>query len=95
MRLTKIQHKSIKNTFLEVFKQGEIYLFGSRIDDTKKGGDIDLYIAPHNKDKLASKRIDFLVKLKKLIGEQKIDIVFQKDKTRVIEQEAIRDGILL
>lgn len=44
MRLTNIEIESIKRTFLEVFKCGEIYLFGSRVDDTKKGGDIDLYI---------------------------------------------------
>jgi len=29
-----------------VFEEGNIYLFGSRADDTKKGGDIDLYLCP-------------------------------------------------
>lgn len=95
MRLTKYQIESIKETFLEVFQTGKIYLFGSRVFDEKKGGDIDLYIVTEEKNNLASKRIKFLVKLKKLIGEQKIDIVFQKDTNRIIEQEAIKDGILL
>ncbi len=36
MRLTQKQRASIKDTFLEIFKNGEIYLFGSRVDDMKK-----------------------------------------------------------
>ena len=36
MRLTKFEIDSIKQTFLDVFKSGNIYLFGSRIDDTQK-----------------------------------------------------------
>ena len=44
MRLTSAQHQDIKKYFLEVFEEGQIYLFGSRVDDAKRGGDIDLYI---------------------------------------------------
>ena len=44
MRLSKYYVDSIKNVFNDVFCEGAIYLFGSRVDDTKKGGDIDLYI---------------------------------------------------
>ena len=95
MRLNKKQHQAIKDTFLEVFEVGNIYLFGSRVDDSKKGGDIDLYIVSTCKDNFTSKKIDFLVKLKNIIGEQKIDIVLSRDKTRPIEQEAIKNGILL
>ncbi len=95
MRLTNKQHQAIKNTFLEVFESGEIYLFGSRVDDSKKGGDIDLYVVSTCKENLTSKKIDFLVNLKNIIGEQKIDVVLNRDKNRPIEQEAIKNGILL
>ena len=44
MRLTPFEQNSIKKTFSETFKSGKIYLFGSRTDDTQRGGDIDLYI---------------------------------------------------
>jgi len=44
MRLSMLEVKAIKQTYDEVFKYGDIYLFGSRVDDTQKGGDIDLYI---------------------------------------------------
>lgn len=95
MRLSSEQRRAIKDTFLEVFRDGEIYLFGSRADDEKRGGDIDLYIVSSCKEELARKKIDFLVKLKSKIGEQKIDVVLSKDTTRPIEQEAIKNGILL
>jgi len=44
MRLTTSCQNSIKNTFINVFKEEKIYFFASRIDDYQKGGDIDLYI---------------------------------------------------
>jgi len=37
MRLNEKYKKVIKQAFLEVFKEGEIYLFGSRVDDSLKG----------------------------------------------------------
>ncbi len=50
MRLTDNDKRAIKETFFEIFEDGKIYLFGSRADDTKRGGDIDLYIPspPHH-----------------------------------------------
>jgi len=51
MRLSKYYRDSIHS----VFEEGEIYLFGSRIDDAKKGGDIDLYIEVKNKKNRKSK----------------------------------------
>ena len=95
MRLTEEERKLIKQAFLETFKDGKIHLFGSRVDDTKRGGDIDLYIVPKNKNELRKKKIDFLVKLNEYIGEQKIDVVIAKDKNRLIEKIAIKDGIEL
>ena len=44
IRLSEYYVNTIKNKFQEFFKQGEIYLFGSRTDMSKKGGDIDLYL---------------------------------------------------
>jgi len=95
MRLTQKQIKAINESFKEIFKSGSIYLFGSRVDDNLKGGDIDLYIDTDDKDNLFEKKIDFLVSLKRKIGEQKIDIVISRDKNRLIEQEALNKGIEL
>ncbi|HHB94826.1 MAG TPA: nucleotidyltransferase domain-containing protein [Campylobacterales bacterium] len=95
MRLSISQIESIQKVFQDIFKQGEIYLFGSRVDDTKKGGDIDLYIVLKDLDNLAHKKLDFLVYLKRLIGEQKIDVVIDRGEHRLIDKIASRDGILL
>ena len=85
----------IKKAFKDIFHDGEIYLFGSRVDDNKKGGDIDLYIVPQIKENLRKKKSLFLSKLYEYIGEQKIDIIIAKDKNRLIEQEAIKNGVRL
>lgn len=95
MRLNNRQIEAIKDSFKNVFGCGEIYLFGSRVDDNQRGGDIDLYIDTPDRENLIDKKIRFLVKLKQKIGEQKIDIVFAEDKKREIEIEALRKGILL
>lgn len=86
----------IKQAFLESFEKGTIYLFGSRVDDAQRGGDIDLYLVPDRKfdDERARKR-KFQILLDEYIGEQKIDVVMAKDKSRLIEQEALKYGIAL
>ncbi len=95
MRLSQRYIDTIKKYFKEFFKSGEIYLFGSRVDDTKKGGDIDLYLVLQEHSNLFEKKIKFLSRIKRELGEQKIDIVFNIDNTRLIEQEAIQWGIKL
>lgn len=95
MRLNKYYIDSIKTTFHSIFEEGNIYLFGSRVDDTKKGGDIDLYIEVENKDNLFDKKIKFLSKLKQKIDNQKIDVIFNEDPSRLIEREAKKWAIAL
>jgi predicted nucleotidyltransferase len=95
MRLTQKQITSIKTNFQSIFHDGIIYLFGSRVDDAKKGGDIDLYISTDNKENLILKKIQFLAKLKREIGEQKIDVVFDNGENRLIDIKAKKEGVIL
>lgn len=44
MRITEQQRKAIVATVHEVIPDGRILLFGSRADDTRRGGDIDLFV---------------------------------------------------
>ena len=95
MRLTQKERQAIKTIFQEVFQDGEIYLFGSRVDDHAKGGDIDLYIICKPAPDLFDKKIKFLVKLKQAIGDQKIDVIIAHNSKRWIEQEAKEHGVKL
>ena len=76
----------IKQSFENVFQNGEIYLFGC---------DIDLYLIVSQKVNLFRKKLKFLSKIKKILGEQKIDVIFNIDNNRLIEKEAIKWGIKL
>ncbi len=95
MRLSNKYILTIKEKFKEFFKEGDIYLFGSRVDDSKKGGDIDLYFVLKDHSNLFEKKLKFLSRVKRVLGEQKIDIIFNLDKNRLIEKEAIEWGIKL
>ena len=96
MRLNNFEQEMIRKAFIEVFKGGKIYLFGSRVDDSQRGGDIDLYLVPKVKfDDEIKRKIEFLIKLEGYIGEQKIDAIMAKDKNRLIEQEALKYGVEL
>jgi len=95
MRLSQKYIHTIKKYFNEIFKSGDIYLFGSRVDDSQRGGDIDLYLILEDNSDLFNKKIKFLAKIKRELGEQKIDIIFQQNTHNLIEQEALKWGIKL
>jgi hypothetical protein len=77
MRLTEFEISTIKTLTKEHFGQNaEVYLFGSRTIDDKKGGDIDLYINKlQSSNKNYQNKIQFLCNLEMSIGEQKIDVI--------------------
>jgi len=98
MRLTSKEINAIIKAFLDSFDGGQIYLFGSRVDDTKRGGDIDLYIELPTKltiKEMLDTKSKFKLKLYDMIGEQKIDIVISKDKNSSFEQEILKTRIEL
>ena len=96
MRLTTYEQKMILKAFQECFGSGEVYLYGSRVDNEAKGGDIDLYLVPDKKyNDEYQRKIKFLNVLEEYLGEQKIDAILHTDKNRPIEQIAIRDGVVL
>jgi predicted nucleotidyltransferase len=93
VRLNTSEINAIKKTMQTLDPNAKIYLFGSRTDMNKKGGDIDLLILSqilNYNDKLRLK-----IKLFALIEEQKIDLVIAKDTTEPFVQLALEQGILL
>lgn len=73
MRLEKHQIEILKNKLNELSSNAKLYLFGSRTDDSQKGGDIDLLVISDelSKTDLRYLRIEFF----KHFGEQKLDII--------------------
>jgi len=95
MRLSEKEIRAIKTCSAIYFPGSKLYLFGSRADDLKKGGDIDLYIETTLND-LDKRKIDFLTRLQQEIGEQKIDLVINEGKLdKQIFVEAKSTGIQL
>ncbi len=96
MRLKEDEITSIKQSAQLAFGDGvKVYLFGSRVFDDKKGGDIDLYIETDYTENIYEDKIRFLVELDKRIGEQRVDVVISCNKNAPIEQSAIKHGIAL
>lgn len=73
MRLSDKEIQNLKNTLETIDTNAKIYLFGSRVDDKKRGGDIDLLIISQDMTKkdLRRIRINFYSEFE----EQKIDII--------------------
>jgi predicted nucleotidyltransferase len=81
MRLSPDQIKAINEAAANSFGVGTaVWLFGSRVDDTKKGGDIDLLVRPDPSqlDQPFIKKIRMLTVLERLLGERKIDIIIEQ-----------------
>lgn len=79
MRLSSKKREIIENTAIKHFgKDVKVYLFGSRTQPAQKGGDIDLFLESVPEELLTVKnKITFIVDLKKILGDQKIDVVFK------------------
>ena len=97
MRLSKKEIQVILRVAKEIYGEGvEIYLFGSRINDEKKGGDIDLLVRGSSERKGVLARIRMLARLKYFLGDQKIDIIIIGDhEDSPVAREALMTGIRL
>jgi predicted nucleotidyltransferase len=95
MRIT--EHE--KNVIVEAAKSADpdakVWLFGSRTDDTKKGGDIDIAILSEKIRKDVMQEIQVKRFICDRIGEQKIDIVTSTEGKEAFFRMAVTEGILL
>ena len=93
MRLDSRTRREIRDAAQRFFG-AEVYLFCSRTDDARRGGDIDLYIeAPMSADQAVRARIAMLGHLYSRIGERKIDLVVNAGgDDRAIFREARLQG---
>ncbi len=99
MRLTKEQRTAIKQAVKTTLgDNASVWLFGSRVNDELKGGDIDLYIEVQSKNTdLLQAELQLYTEIIQKIGEQKIDIVMHQVDTpkKAIHEQALATGVLL
>ncbi len=91
MRLSKRLLKIIKEALNHSFQNLEVYLFGSRIDDSKIGGDIDLAVKTSmNTKEFRKQKTKFITFLFSHGYDLKIDIVQFSSKTDKLLFEEIK-----
>ncbi|MDP2208325.1 MAG: nucleotidyltransferase domain-containing protein [Bacteroidota bacterium] len=77
MRLLKKEIEIVKSVILGLIPDAEVYIFGSKIYDIAKGGDIDILVISENEIPVEN-ILTIKVLLKENLGDQKIDLVCQK-----------------
>lgn len=98
MRLTVEEIAAIKAAAAEVFgPTAVVRLFGSRVDDSLRGGDIDLHLEVDAIDDGRSTAHDFKERLFRSIEPRKVDVILSHrgGTPRGFERIAYRDGIIL
>ena len=70
-----------------------VFLFGSRLDDARKGGDIDLYLeADLPPEDVVRREIGMVAYIWRRIGERKIDLVINTGRTQLPIYEGAKRG---
>ena len=90
MRLSQKEKQEIKKTLKEIFGDVKIYIFGSRLDDSKRGGDIDIFL--QTSKPIKNKRVK-RAKAKLLLEEKllkPIDIIIDEDANSLIKEQAMQ-----
>ena len=93
MRITEHEKNAIVEAVKNVDPDARVWLFGSRADDSKKGGDIDIGVLSLKIGVI--EEIEIKQKICDKIGEQKIDLVVSKDGRQAFFRFAVTKGILL
>lgn len=102
MRLSQKEIKAITEAFSTCLSGVKyvLYLFGSRVDKNKKGGDIDLLcvVDLHEKENVVNLKPRIKNEIFKIIPDQKIDItiaVKEEFKTNVFLQSVLSGAVVL
>jgi predicted nucleotidyltransferase len=99
MRIPPDYQKIITETAAKVFgESASVLLFGSRLDDDAKGGDVDLLIkldSPTENKAVLGARYNALLQIK--LGLQKFDVLVIDPSTALkqIHKEALSKGVRL
>lgn len=101
MRLTPFEQEALKRAAQASFEPGVVLrLFGSRTDDNKRGGDIDLLVETQLQDaaEIARAHTRFLSQVYAALGEQKVDVLIDypaRQQRPPIFEVARQQGVVL
>lgn len=91
MRIQPEEKAAIISTITRIDNDSEIYLFGSRLDDTKRGGDIDILVKSDTISRSMLAHIEDEIFSK--IDEQKIDFVLtRKNELNAFSRKVLARG---
>ena len=101
MRVTAEQVNAIKMLARRYFgEEAELWLFGSRVDDKKKGGDYDFFLETNliDADEIIERKIALIAELQGSapFEDEKIDIVIKRRGsafTMPIYEVAMNEGV--
>jgi len=96
MRLSKRMVDILTYNITKSFGDVSIYLFGSRTDDSRSGGDIDIALEINlPKDEFRKKKAEFLASLARMGYYIKIDLVQYNHNEPLLYKEITNNHILL
>ena len=96
MRLTVEETVAIKRIVAEVFgKEATVRLFGSRVDDSKRGGDVDLYVVAAQGGDQFFQRVTCMAKLEGVLHYPVDLVVAEPLASRPIDRLALKTGVVL
>jgi len=93
MRISDYEKDVIINAVKNVDSGAKVWLFGSRTDDNKKGGDIDVGILSPRVGVM--EEIEIRQKICDKIGERKVDLVVSNNGQQAFFKYVVTEGILL
>jgi predicted nucleotidyltransferase len=92
MRISPAEIDNLLESVRQIDQNASVYLFGSRTDNHKKGGDIDIAIL----SKLVNlkQKLEIKYNFYQAFGEQKLDLLIVSDENMPFWQ-VVKDGAIL
>jgi len=90
MRLKNFEIEIIEKAIHSIDPEASIYLFGSRVDENRKGGDIDLLV--FSRTLTYGDKIKIKKKFFEKMEEQKIDLIIARDIADPFVRLALEQG---
>ncbi len=93
MRLTQKERTSIRDAVASYDDSAKVSLFGSRVNDDARGGDIDLLVISTSLTESDKRKIK--LRIYDALGEQKIDLLLihpNEPETAFVKQ-ALQEGV--